>query len=47
MTQIMQNNDQAWEIGEKRLNSRLFIGSALYPSPAVMEEAIRVSVVEP
>lgn len=46
MTQIMQNNDQAWEIGGKQLHSRLFIGSALYPSPAVMEEAIRASGAE-
>ncbi|HIP03003.1 MAG TPA: thiazole synthase [Campylobacterales bacterium] len=32
-----------WEIGEKKLNSRLLIGSALYPSPANMEESIQVS----
>jgi len=32
-----------WEIGGKRLNSRLLIGSALYPSPLNMEESIKVS----
>ncbi len=32
-----------WEIGGKKLDSRLFIGSALYPSPANMEESIKVS----
>ncbi len=32
-----------WEIGGKTLNSRLLIGSALYPSPANMEESIKVS----
>ena len=36
------NNDK-WEIGGKTLNSRLLIGSALYPSPANMEEAIKES----
>jgi len=32
-----------WQIGGKTLNSRLFIGSALYPSPAIMQEAITAS----
>lgn len=32
-----------WHIGGKTLSSRLLIGSALYPSPANMEEAIKVS----
>jgi thiazole synthase len=32
-----------WEIGGKKLNSRLLIGSALYPSPANMEESIKTS----
>jgi thiazole synthase len=35
-------NDR-WEIGGKTLSSRLLIGSALYPSPANMEEAIKES----
>jgi len=39
----MQTNENTWEIGGKRLISRLLIGSALYPSPANMEEAIRTS----
>jgi len=33
----------SWQIGGKTLNSRLFIGSALYPSPAIMQQAIRSS----
>jgi len=32
-----------WEIGGKTLSSRLLIGSALYPSPANMQESIKVS----
>ncbi len=32
-----------WKIGGKKLSSRLLIGSALYPSPANMEESIKVS----
>jgi len=35
--------DNTWEIGGKRLSSRLLIGSALYPSPANMEDAIKIS----
>ncbi|MCH9739774.1 MAG: thiazole synthase [Epsilonproteobacteria bacterium] len=35
--------DNSWEIGGKRLTSRLLIGSALYPSPANMEDAIKES----
>jgi len=36
----------SWQIGGKTLNSRLFIGSALYPSPAIMQQAIRTSGAE-
>jgi len=36
----------SWQIGGKTLNSRLFIGSALYPSPAIMQQAIRGSGAE-
>ncbi|APW66868.1 thiazole synthase [Poseidonibacter parvus] len=32
-----------WEIGGKKLDSRLLIGSALYPSPSNMEESIKIS----
>ncbi len=32
-----------WEIGGRILSSRLLIGSALYPSPANMEDAINIS----
>ena len=34
--------DDTWQIGGKTLSSRLLIGSALYPSPANMEDAIKV-----
>ena len=37
------NNNNTWEIGGKTLNSRMLIGSALYPSPANMEDAIKES----
>ena len=36
-------NNDIWKIGGKRLDSRLLIGSALYPSPANMEDAIKTS----
>ncbi len=36
-------SNEIWEIGGKRLTSRMLIGSALYPSPASMEEAIKDS----
>ncbi|NKQ41217.1 MAG: thiazole synthase [Sulfurovum sp.] len=32
-----------WKIGDKEIDSRLLIGSALYPSPAIMEESIKAS----
>ncbi len=35
--------EDTWEIGGKTLSSRLLIGSALYPSPANMEDAIKES----
>ena len=37
------NSNDSWEIGGKTLNSRMLIGSALYPSPANMEDAIKES----
>jgi len=43
MTKILENGNETWEIGGKTLSSRLLIGSALYPSPASMEQAIRLS----
>ncbi len=36
----------SWQIAGKTLHSRLFIGSALYPSPAVMQKAIQASGAE-
>ena len=43
MTKQMETDKNSWQIGGKKLNSRMFIGSALYPSPAIMEESIRAS----
>lgn len=39
----IEQSSNTWEIGGKTLTSRLLIGSALYPSPANMEDAIKVS----
>jgi len=41
--EALKTTNDTWEIGGKTLNSRLLIGSALYPSPANMEEAIKAS----
>lgn len=41
--ELGMGNEENWEIGGKHLNSRLLIGSALYPSPANMEDAIKIS----
>ncbi|MEE8058067.1 MAG: thiazole synthase [Pseudomonadales bacterium] len=35
-----------WQIADKTLNSRLLIGSALYPSPQIMIDAIKASGAE-
>ncbi len=35
-----------WQLGDQSLTSRLLIGSAQYPSPAIMVEAIRASRAE-
>ena len=43
MTKYMNTTNNTWEIGGKTLCSRLLIGSALYPSPASMEDAIKIS----
>ena len=40
---MQETKNNTWEIGGKTLSSRLLIGSALYPSPANMEEAIQQS----
>lgn len=37
---------ERWEIGGRTLGSRLLIGSARYPSPADMQEAVRASGAE-
>ncbi len=39
-------NDDSWQAYGVSLNSRLLIGTALYPSPAVMQAAIRASGAE-
>ena len=41
----MMNND-SWTLYGQQFNSRLLIGSALYPSPKVMQEAIQASGAE-
>ncbi|MEA3434761.1 MAG: thiazole synthase [Campylobacterota bacterium] len=46
MTKHMETNRDTWEIGGKTLSSRLLIGSALYPSPANMEDAIKTSAAQ-
>ncbi|WP_294954875.1 thiazole synthase [Sulfurovum sp.] len=46
MTKHMEKERNTWEIGGKTLNSRMFIGSALYPSPAIMEASIKASKAE-
>ena len=38
--------DTPWQIGGVTLHSRVLIGSALYPSPAIMTQAIRASGAE-
>ncbi len=43
MNEKLEMKSEEWKIGGKYLSSRLLIGSALYPSPASMEEAIKVS----
>ncbi len=45
MQQVKQSKS-VWEIGGKKLKSRILIGSALYPSPAIMKEAIVASGAE-
>ena len=38
-----KETNESWEIAGKILSSRLLIGSALYPSPSCMEDAITIS----
>ncbi len=38
--------DTGWKIGGQTLKSRLFVGSARYPSPDLMAQAIRASMAE-
>jgi thiazole synthase len=35
-----------WNLADKQLQSRLFIGTALYPSPAIMQRSIEMSGAE-
>lgn len=41
-----QTNKNAWIVYGKELNSRFFIGSALYSSPKIMQQAIKASGAE-
>ncbi len=43
MNEELGMRNEEWEIGGKTLSSRLLIGSALYPSPSNMEDAIKES----
>ncbi len=44
--QKIQKMTKTWTIANKNLSSRLFIGTALYPSPEIMREAIVASGAE-
>ncbi|HIQ14081.1 MAG TPA: thiazole synthase, partial [Leucothrix sp.] len=44
--QIDKQYNQTWEVYGTELKSRFFIGSALYPSPEIMQQAIRASEAE-
>jgi thiazole synthase len=35
-----------WQLADKQLDSRLLIGTALYPSPQIMQDAIKASAAE-
>ena len=37
------DNNTPWHVYGQKLNSRFFIGSALYPSPEIMQQAIKAS----
>ena len=39
-------SNDTWQIGGKTLNSRLFVGSALYPNPDAMSDSIKSSGAE-
>lgn len=39
-------NDDIWKIGGRELKSRLFLGTARYPSPAILREAVLASGAE-
>lgn len=43
---MSQSNQALWHIGGKTVNSRLLIGSALYPSPETMQQSIAASGAE-
>ena len=43
MTTANWNSDTMLNFYGKTFSSRLLIGTALYPSPAIMQEAIRAS----
>jgi thiazole synthase len=42
MTAEIENTDQ-WQLYGKHFNSRLLIGTALYPSPQIMQQSIKAS----
>ncbi len=46
MDQTWNIGEKTWKIGGKTLKSRLFIGSARYPSPDVLAQAVKASHAE-
>lgn len=36
-------NNSSWQLGDRTVNSRLFVGTARYPSPAILQEAVVAS----
>ena len=43
MTNSISTAPSPWQIGGRTLTSRFFLGTALYPSPRILQEAIAVS----
>ena len=43
MTNSISSSPSPWQIGGRTLTSRFFLGTALYPSPRILQEAIAVS----
>jgi len=46
MTTLQSNEHHPWDLADQSFQSRLLIGSALYPSPSIMQAAINASGAE-